>query len=136
MRIIWCSPSQRSDILRCRKGAVAAEFVLIVPLLMLFLFGVLQIGFAVYAYNGMVTAARTGARQIVFGANAAVAESATRAALPNWVARDAAITSVEDDDGIARVRVRVSGRDASLFGLVPMPDTLVAEGAMPRVGDR
>jgi len=125
-----------TGILANRDGAVAAEFVLILPLLLMFLLGMLQLGFAIYSYNAMITAAHTGASQIVFGADVQSAQAATRAALPGWVAQQANISSVVNDGGIARVRVEVAGRDAALFSLIPMPDNLVAEGAMPRVADR
>jgi Flp pilus assembly protein TadG len=121
---------------RQKSGAVAAEFALIVPLLSVMLFGVLQFGFAIYTYNAMETAARTGARQIVFGTNVATAESATRASLPGWVADEATVNSVEDDDGIARMTVTVPGSSAAILGLVPMPESFTASVAMPRVNDR
>lgn len=121
---------------RRRSGAVAAEFALIVPLLALMLFGVLQFGFAIYTYSAMETAARTGARQIVFGTSVAAAQAATRAALPGWVADEAAITSIEDDGGVARMTVVVPGSSAAIVGMVPMPDSFTATVAMPRVNDR
>jgi Flp pilus assembly protein TadG len=119
-----------------RSGAVAAEFALIVPLLSVLLFGVLQFGFAIYSYTAMETAARTGARQIAFGTNVATAEAATRAALPNWMASDATVSSIADDDGFTRMTVTVPGSSAALMSLVPMPENLTAEVAMPRVNDR
>lgn len=121
---------------RWRSGAVAAEFALIVPLLATLLFGVLQFGFAIYTYSAMETAARTGARQIAFGTNVATAEAATRAALPDWVAGAATVSSVADDDGFTRLTVTVPGSSAALLSLVPMPETFTAEVAMPRVNDR
>lgn len=119
-----------------RNGAVAAEFALIVPLMATMLFGVLQFGFAIYTVNAMETAARTGARQIVFGTNSVAAESATRAALPGWVANEATVASVVDDDGLARMTVTVPGSSAAILGLVPMPENFTAHVAMPRVNDR
>lgn len=119
-----------------RSGAVAAEFALIVPLMSTMLFGVLQFGFAIYTVNAMETAARTGARQIVFGTNFATAEAATRAALPGWVANEATVTSVVDDDGLARMTVTVPGSSAAIVGFVPMPENFTAAVAMPRVNDR
>lgn len=121
---------------RRRSGAVAAEFALIVPLLATLMFGVLQFGFAIYTYNAMETAARTGARQIAFGTNPVAAEAATRAALPDWVAGAASVTSIADDDGFTRLTVTVPGSSAALLGLVPMPENFTAEVAMPRVNDR
>lgn len=121
---------------RRKSGAVAAEFALIIPLLVTFLFGVLQFGFAIYTYTAMETAARTGARQMAFGTSTATAEAATRAALPGWVADEATVSSIEDDDGIARMTVTVPGSSAAIVSFVPMPANFTAAAAMPRVNDR
>ena len=45
-----------------RDGLAAVEFALILPVLLLFLFGIIQFGFLVSVYNTMVHAAREGAR--------------------------------------------------------------------------
>lgn len=119
-----------------RSGAAAAEFALIVPVLSLFMFGVLELGLGIYTNNAMATAARNGARLIAFGSTAPEAEAAARAELPSWVRTVATITSTPDDAGMARVFVQVPGASASIIGLVPVPKTLFAEGTMPRVNDR
>ncbi len=45
-----------------RDGIAAVEFALILPVLLLFLFGIIQFGFLFSVYNTMVHAAREGAR--------------------------------------------------------------------------
>lgn len=45
-----------------RDGSAAVEFALILPVLLLFLFGIVQFGFLFSVYNTMVHAAREGAR--------------------------------------------------------------------------
>lgn len=45
-----------------RDGLAAVEFALILPVLLLFLFGIIQFGFLFSVYNTMVHAAREGAR--------------------------------------------------------------------------
>lgn len=119
-----------------RSGAVAAEFALIMPLLVLFLLGTIQLGFLVYTYNSMLTGARNGARQIAFGTSVAQATTAIRQWLPPWAAADATVTITENDAGLARVRITVPGGSASIARLVPMPTEFVAEAAIPRVADR
>lgn len=131
MRVEWLLDGRNR-----RSGAVAAEFALIVPLLSVLMFGVLQFGFVIYTQTAMETAARTGARQIAFGTSEAAAKSATRGALPGWVSSAATVNTIADDDGNARVTVSVPGANAAILGLVPMPETLTASVAMPRVNDR
>lgn len=121
---------------RNRSGVAAAEFALVLPLLAMGLFGLSQVGFLYFTYNAMLNGARTGAREIVFGRSEAAVTAAVRSQLPPWAAATAAITLTPNDDGVARVRISVPGADASLLQIVPMPETIDAEVAMPRVGDR
>lgn len=109
---------------------------LLLPMLMVMLFGVVQLGFAIYTYNAMQNGARTGARLVVFGSPADAAAVAVRNQLPRWVASEATITITENTGGLARVQVTVPGASAALMRLVPMPATLDADVTMPRVGDR
>ncbi len=109
---------------------------LLLPLLFLMLFGVVQLGFAIYTYNAMQNSARTGARLVVFGSASPAAVTAVRGQLPPWVASTATITVTENVGGLARVQVSVPGEAAALMRLVPMPATLDADVTMPRVGDR
>jgi Flp pilus assembly protein TadG len=47
---------------RDRKGAAAVEFALVVPLLLLLLWGIVDIGRAFYTLNNLASAVREGAR--------------------------------------------------------------------------
>ena len=48
-----------------RDGQALVEFALVVPVLILLLFGILDFGRAIYAYNTIADAARDGARVAV-----------------------------------------------------------------------
>ena len=50
--------SRRGD----RRGAVAVEFALVLPLLMLLVFGIIDFGRAYYTLNQVISAVREGAR--------------------------------------------------------------------------
>ena len=52
------------------KGQSLAEFALILPILALLIFGLLDLGRAVYMYNTLANAARTGARVAAVNQNA------------------------------------------------------------------
>lgn len=119
-----------------RTGAAAAEMALLLPILTVMLFGVVQLGFAIYTYNAMQNSARTGARLVVFGSPRDAAVTAVRNQLPRWVASEATINITENTGGLARVQVAVPGASAALLRLVPMPAMLNADVTMPRVGDR
>jgi hypothetical protein len=121
---------------RRRSGAAAAELALIIPLLSLMLFGALQYGFLIYTSNAMTTSARNGARLIAFDQNRATAEAEVRRGLPGWVAAAATISTVENDNGVARITVTVPGASAAILGLAPMPAQISVVGSMPRVADR
>lgn len=121
---------------RCRSGAAAAEFAIIVPLLAVMLFGALQYGFLIYTSNAMTTSARNGARLMAFGQDRAAAETYVRQSLPGWVSGSATFSTVENDNGVARMTVTVPGSSAAILGLVPMPAQISVTGSMPRVADR
>ena len=125
-----------SRLRRRTEGAAAAELALLLPLLMLMLFGLVQLGFAIYTYNAMLNSARAGARLVVFGSDSAAATAAVRGQLPRWVAGAATITITENDAGLARVQIAVPGSAAALMSVVPMPASIDADVTMPRVGDR
>jgi Flp pilus assembly protein TadG len=119
-----------------RDGAAAAEFAMMLPMLLAMMFGVVQLGFAGFTHSSMLTSARTGARQIAFGANQASALASVRAQLPGYIRSAATINVTENASGMARVQVSVPGAAASLIPFLPMPTTISAEITMPRVADR
>ena len=100
------------------RGATAVEFALILPLLLLFLFGVVQFGFLFSVYNTMVHAAREGARGMaVEQMNEADGQTLTRArlsaysGLPFTVVTDAPDPTVPTDLDVT-VAVSVPMADA------------------------
>jgi hypothetical protein len=48
--------------LRARRGQNLVEFALVAPLLFLFIFGIIEFGWAFYVYSELTNAAREGAR--------------------------------------------------------------------------
>jgi len=47
---------------RDERGSSLVEFALVIPVIMLLIFGAVDLGRAVYAYNTIANAARDGAR--------------------------------------------------------------------------
>lgn len=54
-----------SRLARCRSGAGAAEFALVLPLLLLFLFGIIDVGRVMWMWNRAEKATQMGARYAV-----------------------------------------------------------------------
>jgi Flp pilus assembly protein TadG len=115
------------------RGAVAIEFAITLPLLLLLNFMILQYGFVLVTYHNMYDAARQAARQLAAGtADEAEAVAAAEALLVDWptswtvVAQSAATTGTDD----VRVRITVPGSEAGIFGFTPMPTELAAEVVM------
>lgn len=125
----WCT----YDLARDRRGVVAIEFAIVLPMLLLFSFLILQYGLALVAYGNMYDAARQAARELAVGAvDEAGAVASAEALLVSWpanwtiVAENAASTGTDN----VRVRIAVAGADAAVLGYVPMPAELVAEVVM------
>lgn len=115
------------------RGAVAIEFAIVLPALLLLTFMILQYGFVLVTYHNMYDAARQAARQLAAGtADEAEAVAAAEALLVSWpsswnvVAQSAATTGSDN----VRVRITVPGAEAGLFGFTPMPSQLAAEVVM------
>jgi Flp pilus assembly protein TadG len=53
---------QRMESERNRRGAVAVEFALVLPLLMMLVFGIIDFGRAYYTLNQVISSVREGAR--------------------------------------------------------------------------
>jgi len=106
------------------------EFVVVVPLLLLLVLGVLQVGLALHVRATVTAAAAEGARAAALaGGDASVArariEDALSTSLASGVVESVSVTRVRRD-GLAVVEVRVSAR-LPLVGLLG-PTALDVQG--------
>ena len=115
------------------SGAVLVEFALILPLLLLLLFGSITWSYSMSLNDAMFDAARQGARALSVGsATEAQAQGAALAVLVDWpvtftaTAEDTGSTGTED----VRVVVSTDNPMATLFAFVPLPATVRAEVVM------
>lgn len=56
---------QRHSLMRCSRGASAAEFAIVLPLLLLLLFGIIDAGRWLWVYNQAEKATQVGARMAI-----------------------------------------------------------------------
>ncbi len=78
----------------CRRGAAAAEFAMVLPVLMGLTFGTFEYGIAFYTFNTMQAAARDVGRQVAVNTlPVGNAQAEIRARLPGW-AREGANVAV------------------------------------------
>lgn len=68
---------------RDSRGSVAVEMVFALPLLLLFLFGIVQFGFLFFVWNDMENAAREGARRLAV--NDSLSEADAKSYVKNWL---------------------------------------------------
>ena len=66
------------------RGQSLAEFALVLPVLALLIFGLLDLGRAVYVYNTLANAARAGARVAAVNQNANINGHLRPDGPPNW----------------------------------------------------
>ena len=64
------------------RGAAVVEFALVLPILVLFVFGIIEFGRAYNARIELTSAVREGARAVALGGDPAAATAATKAAAP------------------------------------------------------
>jgi hypothetical protein len=119
-----------------RAAAAAVEMALLLPALLGMTFAVIELGFAGVTYSAMMSSARTGAREMTFGMNGSAATAAVRTQLPVWVRAGASINTIENDSGMARVRISVPASQAALIPFIPFPGNLSVDITMPRVADK
>lgn len=102
------SRGQRRD---GEQGAVATEFALILPLLVILFFGIVQVGLAVWRAQVVEAAAREGARVAAVGGTDSDIKDAVRAAATGFLASELTISPQEctDLDGDTIVEVVASG---------------------------
>ncbi len=126
------------------RGAAAVEFALVLPLLLLLVFGIIDFGRALDAQITLTQAAREGVRLAALGYSDADVEARTQAAAPDLSGVDVTVaSSCQPGAGpAADAEVNVSysfsfvtpvGAIAGLFGGSGLggPITLSAQGVMP-----
>ena len=106
--------------LACRSGAAAAEFALLLPLLMTIMMGTLQVGMMMYSYNLMVATARDTARAMAVCTITTDTGAKTNMYpnLPPWVPQGSWIIDTVFGPDVS-VRVRVDITKASILSYIP-----------------
>ena len=109
----------------CVSGASAAEFALILPILITMIFGTIQVSLLMYSYSRMADAARdqTRAMAVCTVTDAGTAASRALANLPAWVKpSDWTITPVIGGAGPGDVSMTISvdPAKASVVTLLPL----------------
>lgn len=66
-------------------GAVAIEMALVLPILLVLVFGIIEFGILFNRYNAVAHAAREGVRRLSVGVDAVTAESAAEGSAPELV---------------------------------------------------
>lgn len=98
--------SARKTVVRCRKGAVAAEFAMIVPLMSALAFGTIEFGSLFFSYSAMQSASRDLARQVsVNTISVEAAESAAKARVPGWMRDSVSVSVLQSAPGNAAANV-------------------------------
>ena len=71
--------------LRAESGAAAVEFALLLPLLMMIVFGIIEFGFALYQQAVLTNASREGARLGIVQSIPAITTGQINAAIDNYL---------------------------------------------------
>jgi Flp pilus assembly protein TadG len=71
--------------LRSESGASAVEFALLLPVLMMILFGIIEFGFALYRQAILTNASREGARLGIVQSIPAITDAQINAAIDNYL---------------------------------------------------
>ncbi len=125
---------------RPERGAVAVEFALILPLLMVLVFGIIDFGRAFNAQVSLTQAAREGARLAALGNSTATVVSRTTAAAPSLSGLTVTVTpcavgAIQTTDAVVVVKYTLTF-STPMVGLVGLPTTkvLTGTGHMPCQG--
>lgn len=125
---------------RSEHGSTIVEFALVLPLVLAFIFGVIQYGYQYWALETSAAAAREAARRLIVGTDEActLADARAHADGPNVGSSAPVVTYTYDNPANVAVRgavVTVTVRIQSLdMGLLPVPDDgLIVQSASNRV---
>jgi Flp pilus assembly protein TadG len=110
-------------------GAAAVEFALILPLLLVLLFGIMQFGYTFFEYNEVVAAAREGARSASIGKTDAEVRQRTIAASPGLEAASLTVAIVKSTDS-ARVTVSYPRTELVPLPTIVLPNVITATAEM------
>lgn len=127
VRLIW----------RDKRGGPAAEFALLVPIMMTVMLGIVQYGTLFYTYHAMTGAARTAARAIAIGSqNTSTAAATARTQLPKWVPSTDYTVAITDGVAGAQVSAQITAPSskAAVIPYLPMPTDIVARVVMVKEG--
>lgn len=131
---------------RSERGAAALEFALVAPVILLFVFGIIQYGYLFWSLETASATAREAARQLIVGTDEQCVrdQAAGQAALPAvgdtppqvdvaYTDPDGAASTTPVVGGLVTVTVRFSSLDLHL-PLLPVPDDgTVSEDGSARV---
>jgi Flp pilus assembly protein TadG len=118
-------------------GQALAEFALVLPVFLLIVLGLFDVGRLVMAYNGVANAARQGARLAVVDQNAVAIEARARETLISFAPTDVDVTAETTCEPVklrCPFTVDVSYRWRAItpvIGNVLGPVTVSAETVMP-----
>lgn len=108
-------------VLNCTGGASAAEFAMVLPLLLLILMGTVQMSMMMYSYNVMVSTARDTARAMAVCTilDEPKAISQARHNQPAWLTdEDWKVTPVIGSD--VSLKIEVSAAKAAILNYLPV----------------
>lgn len=120
-RIFDVYRSRLRAVLDCTAGASAAEFAIVLPLLLLLMLGTLQVSMLMYSYNVMVSAARDTARAMAVCTiqDLPTADKQARYLKPAWIADgDWVVTPVIADD--VSLTITVNAAKAAIINYIPV----------------
>jgi Flp pilus assembly protein TadG len=125
--------------IRAAKGASAVEFALVLPVLLLILFGIIEYGWVLTYQIVLTNAVSQGARAGVRAEDEAEAQGYAKQAVREafWIQdlkEDAVETSISEDEEPKRIEVRVPGiHYKPLTGFLPsalIPEKIAAKAVM------
>lgn len=115
---------------RSARGAVAAEFALVLPILIVMFFGMIEYGFIYFTYGSMQAAARDVARQVAVN-TLAPGDTGTevRNRLPDWAKSAATVTATASDPGNPATNVYRIDIEVPISNATPVPLFTLAQSS-------